>query len=261
MNVAIIGCGVMGSAFARFLVKKHEVFLCGKDTNTLNDLAAEIDAAAFKTDEACKKAEVILLAIKPKDLAEAAQEIAPFTEGKILISILAGTDSRVLASYFPKAHIVRTMPNLALTLGEGIIGIADHIDSAVKEKIASLLTGMGLIYFLPESKMDAFTALCGSSPAFILVILEAMMEGGVSLGFSFADSEKLIIKAFEGTLALLKASGKHAAELKMQISSPGGTTIAGLNEMEQQGVRSGLIQTLFACYHRAQEMGKQQDKG
>ena len=260
MKVAIIGCGVMGSAFARFLVKKHEVFLCGKDQEKLKALSSEIGAPVEKTELACKKAEVILLAFKPKDLAIAAKEISAFTEGKILISILTSTDSSVLKSYFPKAHIVRTMPNLAITLGEGVIGIADHINDTVKDKVASILTGMGLIYFLPESKIDAFTALCGSSPAFVLVILEAMMEGGVSFGFSFADSEKLIIKVFEGTLALLKASGKHAVELKMQISSPGGTTIAGLNEMEQQGVRSGLIKTLFACYHRAQEIGRQQNK-
>lgn len=249
----------MGSAFARFLAKNHQVFLCGKDPEKLKSLSKEIGAPSVTTEEGSKKADVIILAFKPKDLKKAALEFSKHvTEGKIILSILSGADTSVLQSLFPKAHIVRTMPNLALTCGEGIIGVSDNLPPDVRTKVDELLEGMGLVYFLPEAKMEAFTALCGSSPAFIFVILEAMMEGGVALGFSFKDSTELVIKAFEGAIALLKATGSHPAELKMQISSPGGTTIAGLNEMELQGVRSGLIKTLFACYHRSVEMSKEQ---
>ena len=259
MKIAIIGCGVMGSAFARFLGKKHQVFLCGKDPEKLKCLSKETNAPIATTEEGCKKADVIILAFKPKDLKKAALEFSKYvTEGKIVLSILSGADTTVLQSLFPQANIVRTMPNLALTCGQGIIGVSDNLDSEVKSKVDALLTGMGLVYYLPEAKMEAFTALCGSSPAFVFVILEAMMEGGVALGFSFKDSSQLVIKAFEGAIALLKETGKHPAELKMQISSPAGTTIAGLNELELQGVRSGLIKTLFACYHRSVEMSKEQ---
>jgi len=260
MKIAIIGCGVMGSAFARFWAQKHEVYLCGRDPAKLQDLSSEIKAPILSSEEAAQKADVILLSFKPKDLKAAAKSLSPYLAGKIVISILSGADTKVLESSFPKTHIVRTMPNLALTSGEGIIGVADSLDPPLKAKISDLFSGMGLVYFLPESKMEGFTALCGSSPAFIYVMLEAMMEGGVALGFSFDDAKELVIKAFEGAIALLKDSGKHPAELKMQISSPGGTTIAGLNEMEKQGVRSGLIKTLFACYHRASEMAEQHKK-
>lgn len=257
MKIAIIGCGIMGSAFARFWAKEHEVYLCGKDPMKLKELSSELKAPILNAEEAAKKADVILLSFKPKDLKTAASSIAAATAGKIVISILTGADTEVLKSLFPKAYIVRTMPNLAFISGQGITGIVDNLEPALKSKMSDLFKDMGLVYFLPESKMEAFTALCGSSPAFVFVILEAMMEGGVALGFSFQDSRKLIIKAFEGAIALLKDSGAHPAELKTQISSPGGTTIAGLREMEVQGVRSGLIQTLFACYNRAIDMARQ----
>jgi pyrroline-5-carboxylate reductase len=136
--------------------------------------------------------------------------------------MLAGTPVSMLKKAFPSASIVRIMPNLALTVEKGVIGITDPLDPLLKQKIVEALEGMGSLYFLPESKMDAFTALCGSSPAFVFVILEAMIEGAVSMGFSFADARDLLLQVFDGCIQMVKTTGLHPAELKMQITSPGG---------------------------------------
>lgn len=258
MKIAIIGCGVMGSAFAKAWAKEHQVFLIGRDQSKLKALSLSLSAPVVTLEEGCKAADVIMLGFKPKDLKDASSQIAPFlSSDKIVISILTGADSALLSSYLPKAKIVRTMPNLALTISQGIIGVAELQDKELKKQIQDLLSPLGLVYFLPESKMEGFTALCGSSPAFAFVILEAMIEAGVSLGFSFNDAKELVFKVFEGSIGLLKELKMHPDELKMQISSPGGTTIAGLREMEKQGVASGIIETMFACYHKAVEMKKQ----
>jgi pyrroline-5-carboxylate reductase len=251
----------MGQAFARFFAKKHQVYLVAKDAAKVCDLAKNIQAEILPLPQAVEAANIIFLAIKPKDLASVVSKLSGVSfEGKTVISILTGASVQSLQKDFPKACIVRTMPNLALSYGEGIIGVVDDIDAKTKELASNLFEGIGLIYFLPENKVDAFTAVCGSSPAFIFVILEAMMEGAVGLGFSFTDAQKLVLQAFEGALVMAKDSGKHLAELKMNISSPGGTTIAGLKEMELRGVRSGLIHTLVACYQRAQEMSRMYQK-
>lgn len=257
MKIAVVGCGVMGSAFARFLSKKHDIILVSKTKEKADELCKEIDAEVMELSKAADAADLIILGFKPKDLQlVAAQLSSALAPGKIIMSLLAGTDISTLHKSFPKAQIVRIMPNLALTVGKGIIGVADLSDLVLKKQIAGILEGMGLLYFLPESKMDAFTALCGSSPAFVFVILEALMEGGVAMGFTFQDARELVLQVFEGSVELMKETQKHPAELKMLISSPGGTTIAGLKEMEAQSVRSGLIQTLFACYAKSQEMSR-----
>jgi pyrroline-5-carboxylate reductase len=261
MKIAIVGCGVMGQAFAHFFAKKHQVYLVAKDPSKVSDLSKKIHADILSLNQAVESADIIFLAIKPKDLASVVSKLTGMSfQGKTVISILTGLSVPSLQKDFPKAYILRTMPNLAFSYGKGIMGVVEDTDPKNNELASHLFEGMGLIYFLPENKVDAFTAVCGSSPAFIFVILEAMMEGAVGLGFSFHDAQKLVLQAFEGALAMAKDSGKHLAELKMSISSPGGTTIAGLKEMELRGVRSGLIHTLVACYQRAQEMSRMYQK-
>lgn len=258
MKVAIIGCGVMGGAFARALKGKNELFLVTKDEKKGKELALELKASCKSLEESIKLADVLLLAVKPKDLVELSKKMQPFVKnGQIILSVITGASLALLHSLFPHQQCVRTMPSLPIVCGNGIIGVVEGMDGNLRSTISNLLQGVGLVYFLPESKMDGFTALCGSAPAFILVLLEAMMEGGVTLGFSFADANKLVLATFEGAIELLKSSGKHPAALKMEISSPAGTTIAGLNAMEEHGVRSALIATLTACSERSKQISKE----
>jgi pyrroline-5-carboxylate reductase len=257
MKVAIIGCGVMGAAFAKHFAKEHTVFLCDQEKRRRERLAEEIGGKPIeKMSEAIKEAEVVLLAVKPKDMAEVAKAThTEFSKEKLLMSILAGTSLSLLRKSF-FATILRLMPNLALTCGEGVIGLVDdgHLSEEEKKNAEELLKGLGLLAWLPESKIEALTALAGSGPAFIFVIIEALIEGGISMGFNAEEAREFALKTIEGATSLLRATGKHPAELKWNVASPAGTTIAGLNEMEASGVRSGIIQTLHATYLRAKEI-------
>jgi len=263
MKVAVIGCGVMGSAFAKHFAKKHSILLCDRDKIKTQALAKEI-GAIFEENlgAAIKEAEVVLLAIKPKDLLAVAKigEDA-FDEGKILISILAGTPISLLKRNFPKATIVRSMPNLALIFGQGVMGLAENGHSPeVKQQIDTLLEGIGLIAWMPEDKLDALTALSGSGIGFVLVMIEAMIDGGVHLGFTAKESREIVLKTIEGAISLMRESGKHPAELKLQNASPGGTTIAGLKVLEEEGIRSGIVHAMVACYEKALSIMKNQEK-
>jgi pyrroline-5-carboxylate reductase len=258
MKIAMIGCGVMGSAFARHFAKKHQVVLYDKNPEQSRLLAQEISGAiSGSIQEVVSGADVVLLAFKPKDLATAAKAAnGAFEKGQLVISILAGTPLSALKHRFPKSDVIRIMPNLALTCGQGVVGLVDDEDFSpeLRAKVEALLEGMGLTIWMPENKIEALTALSASGIGLILLMLEAMIEGGIYMGFTSQEARKLVLKTVEGTIALLSQTGKHPAEIKLDISSPGGTTIAGLKEMEDRGVRSGIISALLVAYQQGQKM-------
>lgn len=258
MKIVVIGCGIMGTAFARQFAKKEQVILCDQDKKWAKELSAELNCHfEERLTDAVQDADGILLAVKPKDLPSLAKTIAPaLPEGKFVISILAGIPLSILKKFFPLASLLRIMPNLALTCGEGVIGLVDddHLTESMKKQAEALFKGMGLLAWMPESKVEALTALTASGIGLIFLMIEAMVEGGIFMGFNAPESKELVIKAIEGAVALLKKTGQHPAELKLNISSPGGTTIAGLKEMEDRGVRSGIINALLASHQRGVRM-------
>jgi pyrroline-5-carboxylate reductase len=248
MKIAVIGCGVMGSSFARQFAKKgQELVLCDHDAVKGEALAKELGAKFFEAPkDAFKGADLVLLAIKPKDL----EKIKEGLEGKIVLSILAGTSLSRLKEQFPKAKVVRAMPNLALTQGEAVIALTG-------EKLAQidqLLTGMGLIFWTQEEKIDAITALAGSGPAFVIAIIEAMIESGIELGLTAAESQQMVLQTILGAVALVKANPGHPGEVRWKIAAPGGTTIAGLAAFEESGIRAGIRKTILATYAKAKTL-------
>lgn len=265
MKIAVVGCGVMGSAFAKHFAKSHSVIVTDRNEAKTRLLAKEIGAAFEKRlTQAVEEAEVILLAVKPKDLQAVAKTIAPvLTKKKILISILAGIPIAYFKKNFPLVPAIRAMPNLALVCGEGVIGLAEEGGAAsekIRETVDSILDGLGLLAWMTEEKLEPLTAISGSGIGFALVLIEAMIDGGVYLGFAPNDSKKFVLQTLKGAIALLQQTQKHPAELKLDISSPGGTTIAGLKVMEEKGVRSGIMETLIACYEKAHQMKKLTEK-
>jgi pyrroline-5-carboxylate reductase len=263
MKIAVIGCGVMGSAFARHFAKKHAVVLCDRDPLRAQNLAQEIKATSNQSLSASiKGADFLFLAVKPNDLTEVGKELATaLSADQTVMSILAGTPLSALKRYFSSNRLVRLMPNLALMNGEGVIGMTvEQLDKQMQKTLESLLQGLGLCIWLAEDKLEALTALSGSGIGFILVMIEAMIDGGVYLGFNAKDSKEIVLQTFKGAVALMRGTGKHPAELKLDISSPGGTTMAGLKVMEAEGVRSGIIHTLVASYEKALTMMKKNEK-
>jgi pyrroline-5-carboxylate reductase len=259
MKIGILGCGVMGGAIAHNVSQYHEVILHDhKEENgarLAKDLKADFQLDLEKFIEA---SEAVILAIKPKDLELISKQLTPLLKHEaIVISILAGQSLQTLKHYFPLSPIFRVMPNLPLICGHGLLGIADEpeMEGRFKKKAEEILKGVGTIFWLKENLLNAFTALTSSNPAFIYLIIEAMVEAGIAMGFKGEEALEYVLQTIEGSVALLRYTRKTPAELKMEITSPGGATIAGLNKLEEQGVRAGLIAGLKACCQRADELG------
>lgn len=260
MKVAVIGCGVMGSALARHFSKKHPVILSDRTCTKSAALAKELGGEVYlRQIDAIEKADLIILAVKPKDLKLVAKEIGgAFRSNQIVVSVLAGTPLKLLHQYFLQAKIIRAMPNLALTCGEGVIGFVDtpELSSGIKDEINTLFQGLGLLVWLSEEKLEGVSALAGSGPAFIFVLIEAMIDSGIALGFTQAESKELVLKTLEGAIKLLRETGSSPAELKWKVTSPGGTTIAGLKVLERGAIRGVLMETFQATYLKAEELQK-----
>jgi pyrroline-5-carboxylate reductase len=260
MKIAIIGCGVIGSALARHFARKHSVLLCDRSDEKSGRLAQEIGAAAHeKAQEAVELAEMVVLAFKPKDLAAfAAATASAFKREHRIVSVLAGTSVSRLEQFFPSSHIIRAMPNLPLICGEGVIGFVETAEMTAERKknIEEVFQGLGLLCWLSEEQLEALSAIAGSGPAFVFVIVEAMIASGVLLGFTPDEARDFVLKTIEGSVALLKATGKSPLELKTQVASPGGTTMAGLKVLEDRNIHKTLVDSYQATFLRAGELHK-----
>lgn len=261
MKIAILGCGVMGGAFGRHFSKQHDVLCFDRNRASAESLAQQCQGKVADTiKEAVSSAEVVLLGIKPKDLTSIASALSQGqTQGKLVISMLAGVSLATLQKHFPQADLLRVMPNLALTCNQGVVGMveSEQLSEQRKTCVEELLEGMGLNVWMPESKLEALTALSASGIGMLFLMIEAMIEGGICLGFTSQESKDFVLKTMEGAIALIRQSGKHPAELKWNICSPAGTTIAGIQAMEERGVRAGILHGLLAAYERGKAIQKE----
>lgn len=258
MKIAIIGCGVMGKALAKILSLEHNVFLYDHRLEKRQSLEKlGYGKACTDLTEALKDVDCVILAIKPQSL-NALTEVFPHDLcPPILISLLAGISIDHLKKHFTACHLIRMMPNLAMTYGKGLIGLStpETLPQTTKDLINQLCQPLGMVYWLPESKLNAFTSLASSGPGFVFVLIEAMIDAGIAMGFNAQDSQAIVQQMLVGSLHVLEQSKKHPGELKWQVASPGGTTIAGLRKLEEEGIRGKLINTFLAALERAQNLG------
>ena len=205
--------------------------------------------------------QVLLLAIKPQVLDVVAADLVNQKQKdfqSLVISILAGVPLSRLSTVFPHQPIIRVMPNTPAIIGAGITAIAAG-ENVKPEQIAtakSIFESVGQVVEVPEYQMDAVTGLSGSGPAFVAIAIEALADGGVAAGLPRAIAQQLAIQTVLGTAKLLQESKLHPAQLKDRVTSPGGTTIAGVAELESNGFRSAIIEAVQAAYYRSQELGQ-----
>ena len=205
--------------------------------------------------------DVILLCTKPHDVADSLREIsiAGHATPMLAISIAAGITLDALeTAASANIRIIRAMPNTPALVGKGAAAYclgsrATHQDG---DCARSLLGAVGLAVEVPERLMDAVTGLSGSGPAYVYLVIEALADGGVRTGLPRADALKLAAQTVLGAAAMVLETGIHPAVLKDMVTSPGGTTIAGLAELERQGLRSALIDAVEVATRRAAELGK-----
>lgn len=200
----------------------------------------------------------VLLAVKPQQLEAVAAGVpareAP--EPPLLISVLAGVSLARLARLFPGRRLVRAVPNTPCLVGAGLTALAfgEGVGAEAQEWVRSLFARVGEVMELPESQLDAFLALTSSGPAFVALVAEAMADGAVAAGLPRRLAMHLAHRTLAGTAALLHQRELHPGQLKDMVSSPGGTTIAGLRRLESGGLRSALIEAVLAAAERSREL-------
>lgn len=270
----VIGLGRMAQALlfplmASGLLPRERVQAVVASDASAQRLAAAHPGLAVGTDAAAAwRADALLLAVKPQQLAAlAATAPAPppateaATEGStqppLLISVLAGVTLGRLQALFPGRRIVRAVPNTPCLVGAGLCGLAwgEGVSEAQRRWVQQLFAQVAEVVELPEPQLDAFLALTSSGPAFVALVSEAMADGAVAAGLPRALAQHLAHRTLAGTAALLHEQDLHPGQLKDMVSSPGGTTIAGLRLLEAGGVRSALLEAVLAAAERSRELG------
>lgn len=205
--------------------------------------------------------EVLLMATKPQDIAGAIASAAEKAAGqpRLVISIAAGLTLAALEKSAPENfRVIRAMPNTPALVGKGAAGfcLGSRATAEDAKTAEALLGSVGLAVQVPEKLMDAVTGLSGSGPAYIYLVIEALADGGVKAGIPRADAIRLAAQTVLGSAAMVLETGEHPAVLKDNVTSPGGTTIAGIAALEKNGLRNALIAAVDAAVLRANELGK-----
>lgn len=264
-TVGIIGAGNMAGALIRGLIRtgfpaaKLRAF--DKDGAKTAALAGELGITAAPTaSEVVENSAVVLLGLKPGLICAVAEEHRSLSANRLWISIAAGiTTAKLERALGAEARVVRAMPNTPALISEGATAIcggkyatSDDLDLA-----QTLLCAVGMTVAVTESMMDAVTAVSGSGPAFVMLVIEAMTDGGVRAGLPRALAQALAAQTVRGAATLLQQTGKHPGELKDMVTSPGGTTIAGIEALEARGLRSAMIAGVMAAAARSRELGEE----
>lgn len=264
-GVAMIGGGQMALALAEGfcragLLEPADIIVHDPHAPARERLASRLPGIRFADTPraAAAAAGLVFLAVKPQQAAEACGAIAGVLRGDaVLVSIVAGLSTESLAGLTGTRRIVRVMPNTPSLVGRGVSVVCRTADvpAAAAERVSKLLASVGHVHDADESLMNAVTGLSGSGPGFVALLVEALADGGVKAGLPRGLSLALAVETLSGTAALLEQTGEHPAQIKDRVTSPGGTTIAGLAVLEQRGVRSALIDAVVAAAARARELG------
>ena len=261
MKVAVIGGGKIGEAVASRLVSSDAV-----DFVTITRRAvgkAQLRGKKVKvTDDnesAAAASDVIILSVKPGDAHTVFRQIAHGAEGKLVISLMAAITTGNIEKALPRARVVRAMPNIAALIGEAITAYCEgtgvtHHDLSTAETI---LSTFGETIHVTEKMMDAVTALSGSGPAYIALLIEAMVSAGLKVGLPRDTAFKLATKTLTGTAGLLRDRMMHPAELRDTVTTPAGTTIAGIYELEKGSVRTAMMNAVEAATLAARQISKE----
>jgi len=266
MKLAVIGLGNMGQAILDGILKKDIINvedITAADKKFAKDIFAEKEKypdLKFTADnsEAVKSSDYIILAVKPQIIDLVLEEIKDFVEGKNLISIAAGITIEHLEEFLgEKAKLTRIMPNTPALVAEGMsaLSFSENVEQNEREFIKKIFKALGKIVEVKEDEMDAVTALSGSGPAFVYLFIEALSDAGVLKGLDRSTALKLAAQTVKGGAEMVLETGKHPGELKDMVTSPAGTTIAGVASLESDAFRSAVIKAVAAAEERSGELG------
>lgn len=262
-NIGFIGGGAMGEAIIKGLLAKgfapDKIKLSDKVRERLDYLAGTYGiAATVNNEEVIREAGIIILAVKPQNLVDAVSSFAGFlTPEKILVSILAGVSTAKIEALLPtKSKVVRVMPNTPALIGAGttVLTGGSHVKEADLERVSEIFAAVGTVEILPEALFNAVTGLSGSGPAFVYLVIEALADGGVMAGLPRDIAYKLAAGTVKGAAMMVAETKMHPGRLKDMVTSPAGTTIHGLFQLEKAGVRGALMESVLAAAKRSEEL-------
>ena len=268
MKIAFIGGGVMAEAIISGLISKGsagsgDITVSDIAQNRLTELGAKYGVECVSSNqEAVKDKDVVVLSVKPQVISHLSEDLRGRIQNEqLVLSIMAGTKIDTINMLLTHRSIVRVMPNTPAQIGQGVSvwTATDSVRQPQKEMAQTILAALGKeIYVDDEKYIDMATAVSGSGPAYIFVILEALIDAAVHIGIPRAIAAELVFQTVLGSTLFAQASDKHLAELKNMVTSPGGTTAEGLLKLEEGELRAVLTQAVVAAYKKAQALGKEQ---
>jgi pyrroline-5-carboxylate reductase len=270
-RIATVGSGVMAEAIIAGLLRGNLVApgqIVASHPRAERREALERSHGIRTVDEnaaAIEGADIVLLGIKPQMLARVGRELrGRLRPGQLVISILAGATTRALTGHLGHREVVRSMPNTPAQLGRGVtVWYATPETSATqREQAGALLAALGMQFEVDDERLVAMaTAVSGTGPTYVFLVMEALIDAAVHLGFARHVAHDLVIETLEGSTLFAKQSGMHPAQLRNMVTSPGGTSAAALHELESGRLRTVLSEAVWAAFRRTVELGEQLEVG
>jgi pyrroline-5-carboxylate reductase len=262
MTTAIFGAGVMGETLLSGLIRSGrnvaDIVVTERRADVAEQLKDKYGVRVLDNGTAAETADVLVLVVKPQDMhglvGEIRSHVAP---GDLVVSLAAGITTDFLESRLPEgSSVVRVMPNTPALVDQGMAAISPgrHCTEAHLAEAEALLRSCGRVVQVPEAYQDAVTAISGSGPAYIFYVVEAMIEAGVVLGLPRATSTELVVQTLFGAATMLRETGEHPTVLRERVSSPGGTTVAALRQLDDHKVRAAFITAMEAAASRSHEL-------
>ncbi|MBU2467458.1 MAG: pyrroline-5-carboxylate reductase [Proteobacteria bacterium] len=264
-RIGLAGCGNMGGALLKGMlnaevVQAPQVVVAEINAERAKELGAELGVGTVASPGELADLDLLILAVKPAHAAQAAREAASaLRPGSLVITLAAGLKLATVAAALPSGQpLVRAMPNTPALIGKGVTAIAAAPDLAPEhlETAREVFGAVGPVVTVEEKLMDAVTALSGSGPAYVFVIIEALADAGVCQGLDRQTALTLAAHTVAGAAEMLIKTGEHPGQLKDWVASPGGTTTAGLAELERGGIRGVLYNAVEAATRRGKELDK-----
>ncbi|MBI2773755.1 MAG: pyrroline-5-carboxylate reductase [Chloroflexi bacterium] len=264
-RIAFIGGGTMAEAMIRGLLDKHlvppsHIAVSGPRRERRAELAKHFAVQTLASNaDAARGAHVVVLSVKPQVLPGVMKELREkLDDDQLILSIVAGATLRALRHGLDHAAIVRSMPNTPAQIGLSITmwTATREVTSDQRDLANEILGALGeVLHAEEELDVDRATALSGTGPSYVFLLMEALVDAGVHLGFSRRVAEELVLRTVEGSAAFARKSGRHLAELRNQVTSPGGTSAAALYELEKGALRTVLSRAVYAAFTRTRELG------
>jgi len=263
MKIAFIGGGAMGEALVRCLLAKRVIGPEDMIVSDINPLRRELlsDEYGISTcadnRKAIEDAELVILAVKPVNLRQVMEEIKGLNPEQLVLSIVAGATLTTLCEGLGHSAIVRAMPNMPAQIGQGMTvwTAAAGTNQKHKELAQGVLVALGKeVYVTDEKYLGMATALSGSGPAYVFLFIEALVDAGVHIGLPRDVAQQLITQTILGSTVTVEKTGKHPADLRNMVTSPGGTTSEALLRLEKGGFRSLVLEAVAAAYQKAERL-------